>query len=154
MNVPTLDTFTILLAEDDDGHAELVRESLEDAGVRNPVRRFRDGREASLFLEALGRGEVPGTPASFLLLLDIRMPRVDGVEVLRRVKANPALQVMPVIMLTTMDDPREVEACYRLGCNGYLTKPVEFSAFSETLKNLGLFLRVLRVPAAPQGGEA
>jgi CheY-like chemotaxis protein len=82
---------------------------------------------------------------SYLLLLDINMPRMDGVEVLRRLKADESLKEIPVMMLTTTDDPREVEACYRIGCNIYITKPVDFQKFSETLKSLGLFLQVVKV---------
>jgi len=140
---------TILLAEDDDGHAELVLGSLREAGVKNPMRRFRDGQELMGFLEELLCGG--GFPASrpYVLLLDIRMPRMDGLEVLRRVKEDPEMRTLPVIMLTTTDDPREVEECYRLGCNGYIVKPVGYEPFSETLHRLGLFLSVLRVARTP-----
>ena len=70
---------------------------------------------------------------------------IDGVEVLRRVKGSPSLRNMPVIMLTTTDDPREVEECYRLGCNCYVTKPIEFTSFSEALRTLGLFVTIVQV---------
>lgn len=148
------ETLTILLAEDDDGHAELVRGSLQDAGVENPLRRFRDGREILNHLEDLAARGSLAAPAPFVLLLDIRMPRLDGVEVLRRVKADPRLALLPVVMLTTTDDPREVEACYALGCNAYLTKPVGYEAFAETLRRLGLFLEVLRVAPSPRAAGA
>jgi len=138
-------SFTILIAEDDDGHAELVTEQLRNAGVSCPIRRFRDGQEVlDLLLPATGE---PGwdreTPC--LVLLDINMPRVDGLTVLRRLKGDPATRCIPVIMLTTTDDPVEVAACYRLGCNLYITKPVGFEAFSETLGRLGRFLQILKV---------
>ena len=81
-----------------------------------------------------------------LLLLDINMPRLDGVEVLRRIKADPETAKIPVIMLTTTDDPREVERCYELGCSVYLTKPVEYDGFIEAINRLGLFLQVVKVP--------
>lgn len=141
------ETLTILLAEDDDGHAELVVGSLREAGVKNPMHRFRDGVELMDFLR--GTSQPTALPKPLVLLLDIRMPRMDGLEVLRQMKADPALRGLPVLMLTTTDDPREVEACYRLGCNGYVTKPVGFDSFSETLHRLGLFLSVLRVPRTP-----
>ena len=73
------------------------------------------------------------------------MPRLDGIAVLKRLKAEPATRGIPVVMLTTTDDPREVAACYRLGCNLYITKPVGFEAFAETLKRLGQFLQILHV---------
>ena len=81
-----------------------------------------------------------------LLLLDINMPRVDGVEVLRQLKANPATAQIPVIMLTTTDDPREVRRCYDLGCSSYVTKPVAYEKFVEAIRHLGLFLSIVEVP--------
>jgi CheY-like chemotaxis protein len=138
------DAVTILIAEDDDGHAELVRAQLLDAGIRNPYRRFRDGLELWSFLDGEGR-----KGGAYLVLLDIRMPRMDGVEALKRIKADPGLSMIPIIMLTTTDDPREIEECYQLGCNCYVTKPVEFKAFTETLKRLGLFIVIMRVSDVP-----
>lgn len=135
-------TFTILIAEDDDGHAELVMEHLQEAGVSCPIVRFRDGQEVLDFLLPAGG---PGPDRPCLLLLDINMPRLDGIAVLKRLKGEPATRSIPVIMLTTTDDPVEVAACYRLGCNFYITKPVGFEAFAETLDRLGRFLQVLQV---------
>ena len=89
---------------------------------------------------------------AYLLLLDIRMPKVSGVEVLQRMKQSPALRHIPVIMLTTTDDPREVDVCYKLGCSCYVTKPMDFQKFSDTLQRLGLFILVLRVENAAEGG--
>ncbi len=137
------DGVTILMAEDDDGHALLVQERFENVGVHNPIIRFKDGQETWDFLS----GAKPGLEAGkgYLLLLDIRMPGLDGVEVLKRVKQDPRLKSMPVIMLTTTDDPREINLCYELGCNNYLVKPVEFEKFAEVIKRLGLFLRIVKV---------
>lgn len=135
------DGVTILMAEDDDGHAKLVQERFESVGVYNPIVRFKDGQETWDFLS--GTGVEPGK--AYLLLLDIRMPGLDGIEVLRRVKQDHRLKNMPVIMLTTTDDPKEVSACYELGCNNYLIKPVVFEKFAEMVKRLGLFLMILRV---------
>lgn len=132
---------TILMAEDDDGHARLVEERFGNVGVQNPIVRFRDGAEAWDYLS--GPGIENG--GEYLLLLDIRMPGLDGVEVLRRIKSDARLKTIPVIMLTTTDDPKEVETCYALGCNNYLTKPVEFEKFAEVIKRLGLFLMVVKV---------
>ena len=137
----------ILLAEDDDGHAELVEESLRDAGVRNALVRFHDGQETLDFFFPTGEGgRAYQHGCAYLLLLDIRMPKVDGTEVLARIKQTPHLCQLPVIMLTTTDDPREVEHCYRLGCSVYITKPLAFQAFSEALHRLGLFIPVIDVP--------
>ena len=140
------DLITVLIAEDDDGHAELVRAQLLEAGIRNPYIRFKDGCELWNYLDSKGR-----EGGSFLILLDIRMPRMDGVEVLRLIKADEALSRIPVIMLTTTDDPREIDECYDLGCNCYVTKPVNFDAFAETLSRLGLFIMIIRVSEVPEG---
>lgn len=140
---------TILLAEDDDGHAVLVQRNLERAGFLNKVIRLRDGSEV---LEFLHRqiGQQGSTPHQFVLLLDIKMPRVDGVEVLRRLKADPATASIPVVMLTTTDDPLEIQHCYELGCNIYVTKPVVYESFVEAVTRLGMLLKVVRVPLRPK----
>jgi CheY-like chemotaxis protein len=138
----------LLMAEDDDGHAELVLDSLRETGVRNEILRFRDGEEAlDFFFGDRADRQHYRHGQAYLLLLDIRMPRVDGIEVLERLKSTPKLKSLPVIMLTTTDDPREVQRCHELGCNTYVTKPVEFGAFIETLRRLGLFILVIQVPS-------
>jgi CheY-like chemotaxis protein len=147
---PAPNGVTILIAEDDDGHAELIQDLLVEVGVRNPLLRFHDGQELMDFLQNKGSFAGVENGRAYLLLLDIRMPRLDGVEVLRQMKADPRLKDIPVIMLTTTDDPREVQGCYRLGCNCYITKPVEFEKFSGVLKSLGLFLLVVQVPKVPE----
>lgn len=136
----------ILLAEDDEGHAYLVQQNLTDAGLTNQVVHAKDGQEALDFIHCTGAhaGRVPNGP--LLLLLDINMPRVDGVEVLRRLKADANTRELPVIMLTTTDDPREVQRCYELGCSSYVTKPVEYDRFVEAIRRLGLFLSIVKVP--------
>jgi CheY-like chemotaxis protein len=136
----------IVLAEDDDGHATLIQRNLQRAGLVNGFIRVKDGQEALDFIR--GEGPHAGKPprGNVLLLLDINMPRIDGIEVLRRLKADPRTVALPVIMLTTTDDPREVERCYQMGCSVYVTKPVEYSDFIEAIKRLGLFLQVVRVP--------
>lgn len=132
---------TILVAEDDDGHAELIIGYFRKSGLQNPIIRFVDGQHAMDFFV----GPDFKKDRAYLLMLDIRMPKLDGVEVLRKMKADPSLRDIPIIMLTTTDDPREVETCYRLGCNFYVTKPVDFNDFAETLHRLGLFIMVARV---------
>jgi CheY-like chemotaxis protein len=135
----------IIIADDDDGHAELIREGLQNSGLANAIIRFSNGEEVWNFLKgATVVGQTRDTGKSYLLLLDINMPRMDGIEVLERMKADAEIKDIPVIMLTTTDDPREVERCYKLGCNVYITKPVEFSCFTETLRRLGLFLQVVK----------
>jgi CheY-like chemotaxis protein len=143
-------SLTIILAEDDDGHATLIHKNLQRAGLINGFYRVKDGQEALDLIH--GHGEYAGKlqDKDFLLLLDINMPRIDGVEVLRRLKSEPSTCSIPVIMLTTTDDPREVERCYQLGCNVYITKPVEYDSFVNAIKQLGLFLQVVRIP--PRNG--
>lgn len=137
---------TILIVEDDEGHAILIRENLEAAGLRNPLRHFRDGQAVlDFFFDSSGR-VIRGHEGSFLVLLDVRMPKVDGIEVLRRLKSEPLLRKLPVIMLTTTDDSREVERCHELGCNVYIQKPVDYDRFSEAIRRLGLFVNLLLVP--------
>lgn len=135
----TIESLAIVLAEDDDGHASLIHRNLERAGLVNGFTRVSDGQQALDLIRNHPDGKL-------LLLLDIKMPKVDGVEVLRQLKADKATASIPVIMLTTTDDPREIERCYQLGCNVYVTKPVEYEGFVNAIKQLGLFLQVVRVP--------
>jgi len=134
---------TIILAEDDDGHATLVERNLRRAGLDNGFIRVKDGQEALDYFLGPDRDAACD---SCVLLLDIKMPRVDGVEVLRRLKGDSRTATLPVVMLTTTDDPREIERCYQLGCNVYVTKPVEYEQFIEAVKRLGFFLQVVKVP--------
>jgi len=134
----------ILIAEDDDGHAELIKEGLEDAGVCNRTIRFANGEEVWEFLSGTG-DDARDKQSGYLLLLDINMPKMDGLEVLKRIKGSADLKEIPVMMLTTTDDPREVDECYKLGCNMYITKPVDFIKFAETLKRLGLFIQIVKI---------
>jgi CheY-like chemotaxis protein len=140
----------IVLVEDDDGHANLVERNLKRAGVANGIQRLKDGQEALDFIR--GEGAYAGQTVSqpMLFLLDIKMPRVDGVEVLRQLKSNPGTALIPVIILTTTDDPREIQRCYELGCSVYVTKPVDYLAFVEAINRLGLFLQVVRIPDCNQ----
>jgi len=142
----SIKALTIVLAEDDDGHANLIHRNLQRAGLVNGFIRVRDGQEALDLIQGEGEYASTGLPGKFLLLLDINMPRVDGIEVLRQIKANPKVNTTPVIMLTTTDDPREVERCYQLGCNVYITKPVAYEEFVDAIRQLGLFLQVVEVP--------
>lgn len=135
----------ILVAEDDDGHAELIVEGLHETGVNNQIIRFVDGLELWNFLDGLCVNDKLSPETDYLVLLDINMPRLDGIEVLDKIKSSPCLKDIPVIMLTTTDDPREIEKCYQLGCNVYITKPVDFVKFAETLKRLGLFIQIIKI---------
>lgn len=136
----------ILIAEDDDGHAELIKKNLNRAGIANPIIRFRNGQEVVdfLFRHGTDQGRESGKP--YVLLLDIRMPKMSGIEVLERIKGDPETRKMPVVMITTTDDPREVERCHDLGCSNYITKPIEYDSFVNSIRQLGLFLLIVQVP--------
>jgi CheY-like chemotaxis protein len=138
---------TILIVDDDEGHAILIRENLEAAGLRNHIRHFRDGQAILDFFFK----DPPRVSDTYLILLDIRMPKVDGIEVLRRIKADPALRKLPVIMLTTTDDSRDVVRCHELGCNVYMQKPVDYERFSEAIRRLGQFVPLLHLPQLSPG---
>jgi CheY-like chemotaxis protein len=142
---------TILIAEDDTGHAELIRKNLARSGIANKVIHFRDGQETVDFLFRRNGDLRRESGDAFVLLLDIRMPRLDGIGVLAEIKRDPELRKIPVVMITTTDDPREVEHCHQLGCNNYITKPVEYDAFVNAIRQLGLFLLVVQVPGISQG---
>ncbi len=142
----TTEPITILLAEDDDGHASLVERNLERAGVLNGILRVRDGHELLECLRTRGTSHGHALHEAFVILLDINMPRIDGIEALRQIKADPATRRIPVIMLTTTDDPREIDRCYELGCNVYVTKPVEQDGFLDAIRRLGLFLQIVQRP--------
>jgi CheY-like chemotaxis protein len=146
----TTQAFRILLAEDDDGHASLVERNLKRSGIANEMARAHNGQEALDYVRA--RLSTSGdSPVPLLLLLDINMPLVDGIEVLRQLKRDEATAKLPVIMLTTTDDPREIQRCYEFGCSVYITKPVEYDRFVEAVKRLGLFLQIVTVPAKAAG---
>jgi CheY-like chemotaxis protein len=149
MEEPSKKNVTILMAEDDDSHATLVSKVLRKAGLDNPILRFKDGQEVLEFLEKINKDPALQQETSYLLLLDIFMPRVDGVEVLRELKTDPVLKNIPVIMLTTSDDPYEIQHCYALGCNLFITKSPDINHYMETLKTLTMLIRVLSV--APLG---
>lgn len=136
----------ILIAEDDEGHYELIKKSLQRVGICNEILRFADGQETLDFLFVRGDGPKRESNKEYILLLDIRMPKIDGVEVLEKIKQDPELKKIPVIMLTTTDDPRTIERCHKLGCSVYIVKPVEYKSLADAVQKVGLFLSVVEVP--------
>jgi CheY-like chemotaxis protein len=142
---------TILIVDDDEGHLELVRRNLRRSGINNPITSLTRGGDALDYVFSRGAYADRAGNSELLILLDIKMPGAcDGVEVLRQIKADARAKLIPVIMLTTADDPREINRCYELGCNVYITKPVEPVAFIEAVRRVGLMLSVMRVPIGPE----
>ncbi|MEH3147222.1 MAG: response regulator [Methylobacterium frigidaeris] len=134
------------MVEDDEGHARLIERNIRRAGVNNPIEPFRDGTSALAYLLGPdGTGQVnAGRP--LLILLDLNLPDMTGVDILQTVKSNPHLRRSPVVILTTTDDQREIQRCYDLGCNVYITKPVNYEGFANAIRQLGLFFSVMQVP--------
>ena len=144
--MPDTREVVILLAEDDEGHARLIEKNLTRAGLHNRLQRFHNGQAVLDYLFGRGPGSLRQPDTPYLLLLDIRLPQVDGVEVLRQLKSNAELRKVPVIMLTTTDDPREVERCHAIGCASYIVKPVVYEKFADAIKSLGLYISLVQVP--------
>jgi len=141
---------TILIVDDDDGHTELVRRNFRRTGISNTIESVSSGSDALDYVFRRGAHAGRRADGDLLILLDIKMPGShDGVEVLRQIKSSAHTRSIPVIMLTTTDDPREVDRCYELGCNVYVTKPVEPGAFIEAINRVGLMISVMSVPTDP-----
>ncbi len=141
---------TVLIAEDDDGHAALIEKNLRRAGLEKPCHRFRDGQETLDYFQDPEHLRQRRLSNRWLLLLDINLPRVNGIEVLRRMKQHEVLRRVPVLMLSTTDNPQEVEACHSIGCNFYLTKPTESENFARAIIRLGAFLDIVNLPTIRQ----
>lgn len=135
---------TILMVEDDLGHARLIEKNIRRAGVMNEIVHAADGTTA---LDHLRKG-LGSSHRPFLVLLDLNLPDMSGTTILEHLKSDSGLRRFPVIVLTTTDDEREIQRCYDLGANVYITKPVDYEAFTTAIRQLGLFLAVMQVPQA------
>ena len=136
---------SIVMIEDDEGHARLIEKNIRRAGIMNEVRHFTDGTSALDYLFDSPHGPALNGPA--LVLLDLNLPDMSGTDILVRIKAEGGpLRRTPVVVLTTTDDQREIQRCYDLGCNVYITKPVNYESFAQAIRQLGLFLSVIQVP--------
>ena len=130
----------ILLVEDDPAHAEIVRRNLSDFRVANTITHREDGQAALDYLHrAEGSPSGPEQPLPDLILLDLRLPKVDGLEVLRRLKADPELRRIPTVILTTSKTEQDMLAAYDHGAGSYLVKPVDFHKFTELLETFGFY---------------
>jgi len=143
--VNTQHAVNIVMIEDDEGHARLIEKNIRRAGIFNDIRHFTDGTSALDYLYHAPEGPAHNGPA--LILLDLNLPDMSGTDILARIKeeANP-LKRTPVVVLTTTDDKVEIQRCYELGCNVYITKPVNYQSFADAIRQLGLFLSVIQVP--------
>ena len=153
MSVSPPNPVTILVVDDDEGHCELIRRNLRRVALRNPIVVVNSGEAALDYVH--GSGPYAGRAAAWplLILLDINMPgAINGLDVLRQLKTDPSTRNLPVIMLTTTDDPREIARCYELGCNIYVTKPVDPAVFIDAIHRLGLFIEISTL--APLVSEA
>jgi CheY-like chemotaxis protein len=137
----------IVMIEDDEGHARLIEKNIRRAGILNDIRHFTDGTTALEFLFNASDGPAKSGPA--LILLDLNLPDMSGTDILARIKSETSpLRRAPVVVLTTTDDKIEIQRCYDLGCNVYITKPVNYESFAQAIRQLGLFLSVIQVPSA------
>lgn len=135
----------IVMIEDDEGHARLIEKNIRRAGINNPIKHFTDGGTALEYLFHSPEGPALAGPA--LILLDLNLPDMSGTDILQKIKAeNSPIRRAPVVVLTTTDDKVEIQRCYDLGCNVYITKPVNYESFAQAIRQLGLFLSVIQVP--------
>jgi CheY-like chemotaxis protein len=137
---------TILLVEDDPGHARLIEKNLRRSNITNKIVSFNNGQDAVDYLFKSGKYGDSDHDSPLLALLDLNLPGFDGYQVLQRMKQDDRTKRIPVIILTTTDDVHEVSKCYDLGCNVYITKPVDYAQFSQAIRKIGLFLSVVTVP--------
>jgi DNA-binding response OmpR family regulator len=138
---------TIIMIEDDEGHARLIERNIRRAGVNNDIMPFKNGTEAVRYLFGPDGSGGVSSGRALLILLDLNLPDMSGVDILKRVKENEHLKLTPVVVLTTTDDEREIKRCYDLGANVYITKPVNYDSFANAIRQLGLFFSVIQVPA-------
>jgi CheY-like chemotaxis protein len=143
---PDISPVCVLVVDDNEGHSELVRRNLRRAGITNEIVAVNSGELALDFVYSRGAYAERRTYNGLLILLDINMPGIDGVEVLRTLKMDPKKARIPVVMLTTTDDPREIKRCYEFGCSVYIVKPVLPEAFMDAIKKLGLFISIVELP--------
>ncbi len=137
---------SILLVEDDPNDIELTLDSLRESNLANEVLVVRDGVEALdyLYRRAGFAGRPAGNPV--VILLDLKMPRMDGLEVLRQLKSDQKMRLLPVVMLTSSREARDLKECYKLGVNAYVVKPVLFGEFVEAVRKIGIFWALINEP--------
>ena len=132
----------IVMVEDDLGHAKLIEKNIRRANIANDIVHFDHGDAALGYLFS----EEVRANGPLLILLDLNLPDMSGTDILEKVKSDERLRRAPVVVLTTTDDKVEIQRCYDLGCNVYITKPVDYEAFAGAIRQLGLFLSVMQAP--------
>jgi DNA-binding response OmpR family regulator len=137
---------TIVMIEDDEGHARLIEKNIRRASVNNEIVPFVDGASALDYLLGPGGHGEASAGRHLMVLLDLNLPDMSGADILARIKSNIHLKRSPVVVLTTTDDRSEVQRCYDLGANVYMTKPVNYEGFANAVRQLGLFFSVIQVP--------
>ena len=140
---------SIIMIEDDEGHARLIEKNIRRAGVSNEIIPFTNGTDALKYLFGADGSGAISAGRQLLILLDLNLPDMGGVDILEKVKANTHTKRSPVVVLTTTDDSREIQRCYDLGANVYITKPVDYDGFANAIRQLGLFFSVIQVPETP-----
>ena len=136
----------IVMIEDDEGHARLIERNIRRSGVNNEILPFTNGTDAVRYLFGSDGTGVEHKDQALLILLDLNLPDMTGIEILTRIKGNSHIKCAPVVVLTTTDDEQEIKRCYELGCNVYITKPVNYENFANAIRQLGLFFSVIQVP--------
>ena len=139
---------TIIMIEDDEGHARLIERNIRRSGVNNEIVPFTNGTAAVNYLFGRDGTGNDHKGRALLILLDLNLPDMTGIDILRRVRENRYLKTAPVVVLTTTDDSQEIKRCYDMGCNVYITKPVNYDSFANAIRQLGLFFPVIQVPPA------
>jgi CheY-like chemotaxis protein len=139
---------TIIMIEDDEGHARLIERNIRRSGVNNEILAFTNGTAAVKHLFGSDGTGIGHKGQALLILLDLNLPDMTGIDILKQLKANTYLKSAPVVVLTTTDDAQEIKRCYELGCNVYITKPVNYESFANAIRQLGLFFTVIQVPPA------
>jgi CheY-like chemotaxis protein len=138
----------IVMIEDDDGHARLIEKNIRRAGVSNEIIPFTNGTDALHYLFGIDSAGNVNSGRQLLILLDLNLPDMTGLDILEKLKSDHSTKRLPVVVLTTTDDTREIQRCYDLGANVYITKPVNYDGFANAIRQLGLFFAVMQVPEA------
>ncbi len=141
----TGETVKIVMIEDDDGHALLLERTIRRSGINNAIQRFSDGASAINYLLGEDRAASAHNGHTLLILLDLNLPDMTGLDILKTIRENDVLKTMPVVILTTTSDTAEIERCYEFGCNVYLTKPIDHESFTDAIRQIGLFFSVIQV---------